>query len=258
MPRPNRIHSYTNVYHIIMRGNNKQNIFMENKDFQRFLLILKKYKIKYEYDLYCYILMTNHIHMIINSNKTDISRIMHSIAQEYSIYFNNKYDRCGHVFQDRFKSKCVESKQYLLNLQRYIHLNCVKAGIGKIDSYKWSSYNEFVKREKLCKTNLILKLFGNDRKSSIKNFIIFNQKTELSPEEQNISEFEIKKLLSDEEAKEMIQIVIKNRNFKELKDCNEDDKDKLIKECIKISGISKRQLARIFQYDKRRIDRILK
>lgn len=258
MPRPNRIHSYTNVYHIIMRGNNKQKIFLENKDFERFLRILKKYKMKYEYDLYCYMLMTNHIHMIINTKKEDISKVMHSIAQEYSIYFNNKYDRCGHVFQDRFKSKCVENREYLLNLQRYIHLNCVKAGIGKIDSYKWSSYNEFIGRKKLCNTDMILKLFGNDRASAVNNFMIFNQKGDLSPEEQNIAEFEMKKLLTDEEAKEMIQLVIKNKKLKQIKDCSEDEKNELAKECLKIDGISKRQLARIFNFDKRRIDRITK
>lgn len=258
MPRPNRIHGYTNIYHIIMRGNNKQNIFLENNDFERFLHILKKYKTKYEYDLYCYILMTNHIHMIINSNKADISQIMHSIAQEYSIYFNNKYERCGHVFQDRFKSKCVENRQYLLNLQRYIHLNCVKAGIDQIDSYKWSSYNEFVGTQKLCNTDFILQLFGDDRDSSVKNFINFNKASYLSPEEQNIAEFEMKKLLTDDEAKEMIQIVIKNKRLKQMNDCDEDEKNRLMKECANIDGISKRQLARIFKFDKRKIDKMLK
>ena len=79
--------------------------------------------------------MTNHMHIIINCNDGNISQIIHSIALEYSIYFNNKYERCGHVFQDRFKSKAVESQEYLLNLQRYIHLNCVKAGIDAIDKY---------------------------------------------------------------------------------------------------------------------------
>lgn len=253
MPRTNRIYSKTNVYHIIVRGNNKQRIFLNTRDFENFIKILKKYKEKYNYSIYCYILMINHVHMIIDAKNEDISTIMHSINQAYSSFFNKKYKKCGHVFQDRFKSKAVENSNYLLNLQRYIHLNCVKAGIAKINEYRWSSYNEFINKNKICDTTIILKLFGNDKKEAIKNFIIFNNKGNFEHDEQNVSEFEIKVKLTDEEVIDIIENIFKIKR-EEIKKYNKNKE--LLCKCIKIKGANKTQIARIFGIDKRKLDKI--
>lgn len=256
MPKSKRIVSCTNVYHIIMRGNNKQNIFINNKDFKRFIEILKKYKQKYNYEIYCYILMTNHIHMIINCKDANISEIIHSIALEYSIYFNNKYERCGHVFQGRFKSRAVESRQYLLNLQRYIHLNCVKAGMAPIDKYEWSSYNEYLHGEQLCKTKPILKLFGDNEKDAINNFIIFNNKTQNPLEEQDIAEFEIRTRLTDEEAVQIIKNILIDEKVDTIFNCSLKEQKRVLKKCLDVKGISKRQIARILQINRKQIEKM--
>lgn len=258
MPRTKRIISCVNVYHVIMRGNNKQDIFLERKDYIRFINILKKYKQKYGYEIYCYILMTNHVHMIINCNDGNISQIIHSIALEYSIYFNNKYERCGHVFQDRFKSKAVESQEYLLNLQRYIHLNCVKAGIDAIDKYEWSSYKEYIYNEQLCTTKTILNLFGNGEIEAKRNFIIFNNQPILSANEEDIAEFEIKMKLTDEEAIQIINDILKREKINKISNCSLTEKNKILKECLEIRGISIRQIARILQIDRKQIKKIIK
>jgi hypothetical protein len=91
--------------------------------------------------------MTNHLHLLLASHGADISQVMKSINISYVIYFNRKYERCGHLFQDRFKSELVDSNEYVLEVSRYIHLNPEQAGmvtIDRIHEYPWSSYRQYV------------------------------------------------------------------------------------------------------------------
>lgn len=145
MPRNSRENqkSYTNVYHVILRSINQQELFYDNIDRSKFLQCLKITKEKYQYDLYAYILMNNHVHLLIKDGKDNLSKIMQSIATSYAMYFNKKYCRIGHVFYNRFKSKKIESLPYFSNVIRYIHFNCEKAGLCEFDKFYWSSYHEF-------------------------------------------------------------------------------------------------------------------
>lgn len=148
MPRAARIKkSIDGIYHIIERGNEKKDIFKNHADRIKFLEILDRNKEKYGYKVYAYCLMNNHIHLLIGSNGSDISQVMKSINVSYVLYFNRKYNRCGHLFQDRFKSEYIDSDEYLLEVSRYIHLNPVRAGIvtsENLDSYLWSSFTAFI------------------------------------------------------------------------------------------------------------------
>lgn len=78
--------------------------------------------------------MTNHLHLLLASRGADISQVMKSINISYVIYFNRKYDRCGHLFQDRFKSELIDTNEYLMEVSKYIHLNPVKAGMVTEDN----------------------------------------------------------------------------------------------------------------------------
>lgn len=109
------------MYHCMLRGINKQDIFFEEKDYLEFQNIIKKTKEDYLYQLYSYVLMPNHIHLEIKDENQKLSQIIHSMATSYAIYFNKKYQRAGHVFENRFQSKNVENSYYILNLVRYIH-----------------------------------------------------------------------------------------------------------------------------------------
>ena len=146
MPRCARIKkSEYGIYHIMERGNERKAIFLDDADRGAFLSIVSRNRRKYEFRLYAYCLMDNHVHLLINSNGSDISQIMKSINVGYVIYFNRKYVRCGHLFQDRFRSEWIEDEPYLLEVSRYIHLNPVRAKMTtQAMAYLWSSYRAYM------------------------------------------------------------------------------------------------------------------
>ena len=131
MSRQKRDRSSTGVYHIMLRGINRGDIFLEDDDKDVFLNILLQKKSKGEYTLHAYCLMDNHLHLLIQEKKDDIARIMKRIGITYVSYFNKKYQRIGPLFQDRYKSEKVENDGYLLTAMRYIHNNPVAAGLVK-------------------------------------------------------------------------------------------------------------------------------
>lgn len=130
--------------------------------------------------------MDNHVHIIIDVNQNDISQIMKSINVSYVLYFNRKYERVGHLFQDRFKSELVEDDCYLLELSRYIHRNPVKANMVKTPGdYHWSSYNIYIGKVKdrylLVDTSLVLDCLSRDRITAIKEYMILLRKPHRVP-----------------------------------------------------------------------------
>jgi len=136
-----RIEIPKTIYHVISRGNNKNNIFLDDKDYNVFLKQLFEVKSEKDFLLYAYCLMPNHFHFIIESVQEPLSKIMQKFLTLYAIYFKSRYDRTGHVFQGRYKSKICDKEEYLFKLMQYIHLNPLRAGITKdLNSYKWSSH----------------------------------------------------------------------------------------------------------------------
>ncbi|MFQ5952409.1 MAG: transposase [Candidatus Omnitrophota bacterium] len=131
-------------YHIITRGNQKQKICISDEDFCRYLSIVKKAKKKYAISLYSYCIMPNHAHLLIECKQScNMSKFMHWINRGYTSYFNAKYDKNGHLWQGRFKSKPILKGQYLIHCSNYIEANPVRAKIANdIAEYRWSSYRE--------------------------------------------------------------------------------------------------------------------
>ena len=136
-----RIEIPKTIYHVISRGNNKSNIFLDDKDYNVFLKQLIDVKSEKNFLLYAYCLMPNHFHLLIESIEEPLSNIMQKLLTLYAIYFKSRHDRTGHVFQGRYKAKICDKEEYLFKLMQYIHVNPLRAGIIKdINNYKWSSH----------------------------------------------------------------------------------------------------------------------
>jgi putative transposase len=162
MARKPRIEFEGAFYHIIVRGNQRQNIFLDEADRRHYLERLQRYKNKCGFLLYAYVLMSNHIHLLIETPNDPISRIMQMINFTYTQCFNRKYGKVGHLFQGRYKSYLCDKDSYLLSLVRYIHNNPVRAGLVKdAGAYEWSSHGDYLQRTKgIVDTHKVLRLFS--------------------------------------------------------------------------------------------------
>lgn len=258
MPRMARVKSSTKVYHVILRGNAKQDIFLNQQDYEKFIKEIGKTKEKYQYELYAYCLMTNHVHMILFDKNDNLSKTLQSLAVSYSSYWNKKYERVGHLFQNRFLSKNVETGEYLKNLCRYIHQNPHKSGIAKIEEYQWSSYQEYVKESKIINKKQVLMLFNNCEKNAVKDFIEFH-KVNIRQENMNdFMEYEMIEKLDDERAKQYLMEILKLEDMHELSTYSIAKRKEYLKKLIGIRGISNRQIARITGLSKRMIEIAMK
>jgi len=145
MPRQARRKSESGYYHIILRGIGRQILFEDDEDNERFLSTVQRYRRELGFELVAWCLMENHAHLLIRDGHDRLEQIMKKIAGSYAYYFNHKYDRVGHLYQDRFKSEAVEDDAYLLTVIRYIHNNPEKAGLAKARAYRFSSYGAYLK-----------------------------------------------------------------------------------------------------------------
>ena len=144
MPRGNRILSRTDIYHVMIRGINRQKIFDQEADYRQFLVILGECKEISGFDLYAFCLMPNHVHLLLKVNDEPLEYIFKRIGSRYAVWYNKKHQRVGHLFQDRFKSENVEDQAYFLTALRYIIQNPMKAGLEKEPgTYRWSSFRAY-------------------------------------------------------------------------------------------------------------------
>lgn len=173
MPRKPTLEYPGGVYHLIQRGNNKEFIFKNNEDKEYLISLLKEYKEVMEFEIYGYVIMGNHYHFIIKIGLVPLKNIMQRINNKFSRYYNRKYERTGHVFENRYKGILVIDDRYLLSLLRYVHQNPVAAKIcKKVDEYKWSSdFNyRYNKIEDMVNINMILDIFSNNRQLAIRAY----------------------------------------------------------------------------------------
>lgn len=249
IPRSPRQKSNTNVYHIIVRGINRQDIFLDKQDYRKFLKEIKRTKETYKYELYAYILMPNHIHLVINDMNNNLSTFMQSLNISYTYYFNKKYERVGHLFENRFKSKIVEEESYLKNVVRYVHKNPENAGMQEL--YFWSSYREYLSnKQNLIDKQFIMDLFQNN----IENFKRFHK--DYIKNQDIDKDYEMITKMEDEEAIKIMKELSKEENLMKIQKYDKDRKREIIEKFIKIEGIKKVQIARILGINKRTIERM--
>lgn len=246
----------TNAYHILLRGINKQDIFLDKYDKDKFTKCLIETKEKYNYSIYSYVIMNNHVHLNIYDKEDSMSKIIHKLCTSYGMYFNKKYERVGHVFQNRFKSIGIDTEEYLLNLVRYIHRNPEKDGISKLEKYIWSSYNEYAKENKvITDIDFVLNLFDGNRKTAIEKFIEYNR---LIDRKYSDAEYEFESKLNDEAAISCIKRILNITNIMEIQNYEKSKKYEIIYKISQIVGISSSQMVRLLGMSKRTIQRIIK
>ncbi len=144
MPRKPRHYIAGMPCHVIQRGNNRQPCFFAEQDYLFYLLYLKDACQRYKVNLHAYVLMTNHVHMLMTPDTADgISRVMQSLGRRYVQYVNFEYNRCGTLWEGRHKASLVNAEEYLFKCYRYIEMNPVRANMVKHPlDYRWSSYRE--------------------------------------------------------------------------------------------------------------------
>ncbi|WP_418722742.1 transposase [Enorma sp.] len=163
-----RSRAESGFYHVMLRGNGRQLIFEDDADRREFLSCLDNAIEREGVSLIAWCLMDNHVHLIIDDPHDRLSTVMYRIGMKYAMYFNNRHQREGHLFEGRFKSSPIESDEYLVQAVRYVLNNPVAAGISTLEDYRWSSYAEYCGERGLTNTKPILDMF-----SSVEDFVSF-------------------------------------------------------------------------------------
>lgn len=258
MPRQQRQKSNTGYYHIMIRGNERRNIFNDDEDRYRLMDTLYEKKQGNNFYLHAFCLMDNHIHLFISEGIEDIALVMKRITVSYVHYFNKKYSRIGHLFQDRFKSEAIEEDGYILLLTRYIHQNPVKAKMVKTASeYLWSSYNCYLNQNyfsKMLDIEPILGIFSPDRELAMR---LFKNDTNVLSSELFIDIPDKINLVSEAAARELFEKIILERNI-DLNKCPKVELAKFLEGFREETNLSIRQMSTITGLNKDKINRLLK
>ncbi len=169
MARKPRIHIPGGLYHVILRGNGGQPVFLQDDDFYRFYLLLQEGTCRFGYRVHAFCLMPNHIHLLLQAGDIPLSRGMQNLSFRYTRWINGREKRTGHLFQGRFKAVLVDGDTYLLELVRYIHLNPLRAKmVEDPEEYPWSSHNTYLGKESFLwlTTDWMLHQFGKSVKKA--------------------------------------------------------------------------------------------
>ncbi len=258
MPRNARERSGSGIYHVVLRGINKQDIFNDLEDRLRFVETLEKYKAICDFQLYGYCLMSNHIHILIKEGIETISQIMKRIGTSYVYWYNNKYERYGPLFQDRYKSETVEDDTYLQVVLRYIHQNPKKAGmVQRLEDYRWSSYGDYIKQKNtLVNIDYILNIYSENAAAGLYAFTKFSNEY-IKDETANVHiDYEVNTRGSkkDEEVRRVIEEIVDNDNPQIIQQFDKNKRDEILRN-LKGEGLSIRQLARITGIGRRIIEK---
>lgn len=144
MGRQSRVLLDNGIYHVMTRGNRKQDVFLEKLDYLKYLEILSHYKNKHRFKLYAYCLMPNHIHLVLQvESGITLSLSMRDLNRSYANWFNEKYNKVGHLWQDRYRCKLIEKDRYMLECLEYVEFNPIRANLCKtLIEYPFTSWQE--------------------------------------------------------------------------------------------------------------------
>lgn len=176
MARKPRLHLPGGLYHVILRGNARQNVFFIPADRAFFYDLFSEGVTRFGYRVHAYCLMTNHVHLALQAGEQSLSQGMQNLSFRYTRYLNTRLERSGHVFQGRFKAYLVDQDAYGLELMRYIHLNPVRARMVKTpEAYRWSSHRAYLGEQPLpwLTTDWVLAQFGASMGIARRRFAAF-------------------------------------------------------------------------------------
>jgi REP element-mobilizing transposase RayT len=238
MPRTAREKSETGIYHVMLRGIDRMQLFYDSNDYTAFLSILARYKEICGFALYAYCMMGNHVHLLLKEKDVELAEIMKRIELSYSHYFNGKYNRSGYLFEGRYKSEVVLDDTYLLAVLRYIHNNPVK--IGKTVSAR-TSYNDYIKIPRLVDVDFVLNMFHANREQARKEFREFIHDV---PGTEITILSETRRRMNDKDAINLI------KRIGSVNECGELAKEDRIKRdsvlaALNKSGLTIRQISRL-------------
>ncbi len=250
MARQPREKSSTGIYHIMLRGIDKRDLFLDDEDRKKFKDILVKALSEDRFDLYGYCLMGNHVHLLLKAIE-DLGTTMKRITVSYVWWHNDKHERTGHLFQNRYLSEPVEEETYLLTVLRYIHQNPLKAGIVRnVKDYHWSSYDQYIQFYRGQDTFVS----GDLIKSYFPTFSSFDRFMNAINEDRclDVAAFE---RISD---KKLIEKINENYNIEELRFAPIENQRAFIKDIYDKTGTSIRQLSRVTGIGRNIIERAIK
>lgn len=257
MPRKPRVFSSIGIYHVVIRSVNQQIIFEENADYQKFLFILSDCKEKYDVDIYAYCLMDNHIHLLLYSSPDDLSKFFDSLGTRFVRWYNVKYKRSGHLFQDRFHSFPIEDESYYLATLCYIHNNPVAARVCIAPSeYRWSSFNAFYgAKNNIVNTSYSFEIVG--AKENLLHF--FATYKPLSKVENDLNEQEsepvVLRQLTDEDALHLFKKISNLTSVFQIPNIPKRERNTIVFEMLS-NGVTQRQASRILGISLSTIQRI--
>lgn len=226
MPRQGRNIRNECWAHIIVRGINRENLFYDREDYNRFISTLKRLKDENELQIAAYCLMSNHVHILMCTGNETYSKIMKKLLIRYAMYYNLKYDRVGHVFQDRYRSEPVEDERHLLVVAGYIYRNPQKAGISVARHYPFT----YIQTD-----GILAEYFASTRE--LMEFL----ETE---NDDKCMEYDLSGGYSDDEARGILCDIIKNDNPQSIQSFNKIERNKILN-MLKERGISIRQISRL-------------
>lgn len=250
MPRAARMRAESGIYHAMLRGIDRQQIFEDSEDYLRFIDILQECREECGFKLYAYCLMGNHVHILLKVEEESLETIFKKIGGRYVYYFNVKYRRVGHLFQDRFKSEPVEDDAYLLTVLRYIHQNPIKAKLcSKIADYPYSSYAEYLNDSGSIDKDFVLRILPREEYAKFIN----TPNTDKCLEIVTTTRYAV----TDQQARAIIEKYAHCRSVVEFQSLDETKKERYIKKIYE-KGVSVRQASRLTGTSKGLVEKWLK
>lgn len=238
MARQARLQSPTDYYHVMMRGNNRERIFLKSSQKQYFKDLLREQIEDGPIDLASYCIMDNHVHLVIKADLDDMTKALKKVNIKYAMNFNKERNRIGHVFQDRYKSEIISNDMHLIQVIRYVHNNPVKAKMVEGPNiYKWSSFNEYIKENKSRIVSKRQKEIILSLNNGIENFLEFHK---IEDDNEYLEIDEDRELYRLEKAQSIISAYFKEKGIFEAKELN---KSPIMLEEIVISLLDRTKLS---------------
>ncbi len=250
MPREARKISRSNIYHVILRGINRQDIFEDDGDRHYFMTVMQHYKGISDYRLHAFCLMTNHVHLLMEPKGEPLGQVFRRVGVRYVSWYNRKYERTGHLFQDRFRSENVESDAYFRTVLRYILQNPMKAGMERSPgSWRWSSFLAYQKGTgSITDTQHALNMFGG--REALLEFVQQGNNDLVMDEDL------FDRRVRDDRAKRIMEQLTECSTVAEFQELEKRQKKEYVKELYQ-QGVAPGQIVRLTGVPKTSVHRIV-
>lgn len=252
MSRQARIISNSELYHIMIRGINKERIFKNEIYKSKILEIIEEIKKEIEFSIVSYCVMDNHMHLLMQASQDNLANVMKKINVKYAMYYNRLEKRYGYVFQGRFRSEAVEDEKYMLGALRYIHNNPVKARICKnAFDYRWSSARDFInKNSTIINNNYINEIFSLFNKNDFIQFhCLFDDNLYIDTKEEESSNIE-------EIVKNSIEKYTTEYGIIDQKQVSQNQKEELAFNLLSLNIITNKEIAELCNLNPHRVSEL--